>query len=51
MSDIATFRRFGFVVLPQFFDAAALAKEIDQVMKRAFRSQHVTNGIKIPNCR
>src|SRR5678816_1645997 len=43
MSQIATFRREGVLVVPQFFDAASLAKEIDQVMKRAFPPQRVTN--------
>jgi hypothetical protein len=43
MSETAIFRRLGVVVVPQFFDATSLAKEIDQVMKRAFRSERVTN--------
>jgi hypothetical protein len=40
-------RTVGFVVIPQFFDAAPLAEEIDQVMRRGFASRCVTeyNGI------
>jgi len=40
-------RTAGFVVIPQFFNAAPLGEEIDQVMRRAFASECVTeyNGI------
>jgi hypothetical protein len=43
MSEIASFRKLGFAVVRQFFDAGSLANEVDQVMRRAFRSQRVTN--------
>jgi hypothetical protein len=35
-------RTAGFVVIPQFFDAAPLAEEIDQVMRRGLTSEDVT---------
>ena len=40
-------RTAGFVVIPQFFNAVPLAEEIDQVMRRAFASECLTeyNGI------
>ena len=40
-------RTAGFVVIPQFFNPDSLAEEIDQVMRRAFSSECVTeyNGI------